>query len=93
MDVIHKEKGHPLLRLARCQAGINTFYFVSGFFCKDMQLYKFVPLNVSLETIVLIKILAHIQMDILNTRITQPTFTCSKLTIEKLEQGVKYIQN
>ena len=23
---------------------------------------------------------------------TQPTFTCSKLTIETLEQGVKYVQ-
>ena len=23
---------------------------------------------------------------------TQPTFTCSKLTIEALEQGVKYVQ-
>ena len=23
---------------------------------------------------------------------TQPAFTCSKLTIEKLEQGVKYVQ-
>ena len=25
--------------------------------------------------------------------ITQPTFTCSKLTIETLEQGVKYVQS
>ena len=25
------------------------------------------------------------------TEITQPTFTCSKLTIETLEQGVKYV--
>ena len=24
---------------------------------------------------------------------TQPTFTCSKLTIEALEQGVKYVQS
>ena len=24
---------------------------------------------------------------------TQPAFTCSKLTIETLEQGVKYVQN
>ena len=24
---------------------------------------------------------------------TQPAFTCSKLTIEKLEQGVKYVQS
>ena len=24
---------------------------------------------------------------------TQPAFTCSKLTIETLEQGVKYIQS
>ena len=24
---------------------------------------------------------------------TQPTFTCSKLTIETLEQGVKYVQS
>ena len=24
---------------------------------------------------------------------TQPTFTCSKLTIETLEEGVKYIQS
>ena len=38
-------------------------------------------------------------MYILNTlfnalwRVTQPTFTCSKLTIETLEQGVKYVQS
>ena len=25
--------------------------------------------------------------------ITQPAFTCSKLTIETLEQGVKYVQS
>ena len=25
--------------------------------------------------------------------ITQPAITCSKLTIEKLEQGVKYVQS
>ena len=24
---------------------------------------------------------------------TQPVFTCSKLAVEKLEQGVKYVQN
>ena len=24
---------------------------------------------------------------------TQPTFTCSKLTIESLEKGVKYVQS
>ena len=24
---------------------------------------------------------------------TQPAFTCSKLTVETLEQGVKYVQN
>ena len=24
---------------------------------------------------------------------TQPAFTCSKLTVEKLEQGVKYVQS
>ena len=27
------------------------------------------------------------------TSVTQPAFTCSKLTIETLEQGVKYVQN
>ena len=27
-----------------------------------------------------------------NLRYTQPAFTCSKLTIETLEQGVKYVQ-
>ena len=26
-------------------------------------------------------------------RIIQPAFTCSKLTIETLEQGVKYVQS
>ena len=25
--------------------------------------------------------------------VTQPAFTCSKLTIETLEQGVKYVQS
>ena len=25
--------------------------------------------------------------------LTQPAFTCSKLTIEKLEQGVKYVKS
>ena len=28
-----------------------------------------------------------------NTSLPQPAFTCSKLTIETLEQGVKYVQN
>ena len=27
------------------------------------------------------------------TIFTQPAFTCSKLTIETLEQGVKYVQS
>ena len=27
------------------------------------------------------------------TLLTQPAFTCSKLTMETLEQGVKYIQS
>ena len=27
------------------------------------------------------------------TKTTQPAFTCSKLTIETLEQGVKYVQS
>ena len=27
------------------------------------------------------------------TGISQPTITCSKLTIETLEQGVKYVQS
>ena len=26
-------------------------------------------------------------------KLTQPAFTCSKLTIETLEQGVKYVQS
>ena len=26
-------------------------------------------------------------------QLSQPTFTCSKLTIETLEQGVKYVQS
>ena len=29
----------------------------------------------------------------LEARTTQPAFTCSKLTIETLEQGVKYVQS
>ena len=29
----------------------------------------------------------------LTTLTTQPAFTCSKLTIETLEQGVKYVQS
>ena len=27
------------------------------------------------------------------TNVTQPAFTCSKLTVETLEQGVKYVQS
>ena len=27
------------------------------------------------------------------SKITQPAITCSKLTIKKLEQGVKYVQS
>ena len=30
---------------------------------------------------------------IYQTQITQPAITCSKLTIETLEQGVKYVQS
>ena len=30
---------------------------------------------------------------IFTENITQPTITCSKLTIETLEQGVKYVQS
>ena len=29
----------------------------------------------------------------LKTKITQPAVTCSNLTIETLEQGVKYVQS
>ena len=29
----------------------------------------------------------------LKIKLTQPTFTCSMLTIETLEQGVKYVQS
>ena len=28
-----------------------------------------------------------------NLRLTQPAFTCSKLTVETLKQGVKYVQS
>ena len=31
-------------------------------------------------------------MMITNNMLTQSAFTCSKLTIETLEQGVKYVQ-
>ena len=38
---------------------------------------------------------ADVQMtdNLLNYNVTQPAFTCSKLTIETLEQGVKYVQS
>ena len=32
-------------------------------------------------------------MKISTSDVTQPAFTCSKLTIETLEQGVKYVQS
>ena len=37
------------------------------------------------------KIIKNIHM--ITRFITQPAFTCSKLTIETLEQGVKYVQS
>ena len=30
---------------------------------------------------------------VLDIKVTQPAFTCSKLTIKTLEQGVKYVQS
>ena len=33
------------------------------------------------------------QIELQNKKNTQPAFTCSKLTIETLEQGVKYVQS
>ena len=35
----------------------------------------------------------HFGFLIVNTEPTQPVRTCSKLTIETLEQGVKYVQS
>ena len=36
---------------------------------------------------------SFLQLDAMNFDGTQWAFTCSKLTIETLEQGVKYVQN
>ena len=39
-------------------------------------------------------IISNEQLSILlRVMATQPAFTCSKLTIETLEQGVKYVQS
>ena len=35
----------------------------------------------------------NLQNDDVSKVLTQPTFTCSKLTIEALEQDVKYVQS
>ena len=32
-------------------------------------------------------------LKVLKTNISQPVFTCSKLTIEAVEQGVKFVQS
>ena len=39
------------------------------------------------------KNLVEVIPKVFNTVKTQPVFTCSKLTIETLEQGVKYVQS
>ena len=36
---------------------------------------------------------SHILKFVKNTKISQPAITCSKLTIETLEQDVKYVQS
>ena len=33
------------------------------------------------------------ELERINIQTSQPTFTCSKLTIEALKNGVKYVQN
>ena len=35
----------------------------------------------------------HMFFQVILIIISQPTITCSKLTIETLEQGVKYVQS
>ena len=39
------------------------------------------------------KIMMKVYDSCSNYLLTQPAFTCSKLTIETLEQGVKYVQS
>ena len=40
------------------------------------------------------EIASHVISKVKRSKIhTQPAFTCSKLTIETLEQGVKYVQS
>ena len=46
-----------------------------------------------LSKAVLIKNLEMWKIKCISLMINQPAFTCSKLTIETLEQGVKYVQS
>ena len=39
------------------------------------------------------KIINKIKLKFYHVVTSQPAFTCSKLTIETLEQGVKYVQS
>ena len=41
----------------------------------------------------LFKIINQIKQNCLHDEPPQPVFTCSKLTIETLEQGVKHVQS
>ena len=49
---------------------------------------------INIEKYVLFKIRKYyIRIIFVLMAISQPAFTCSKLTIETLEKGVKYVQN
>ena len=41
----------------------------------------------------MLRSISHVNLFVEITKATQPVITCSKLTIEMLEQGVKYVQS
>ena len=67
-----------------CFARVNTLH---GFCALKMRSYDF-----KIKALAICDLLVH-QHPPTIYHTTQPAFTCSKLTIETLEQGVKYVQS
>ena len=64
----------------------------------DLSLFYFDVAKFRITILKIMHITNHSQAGVLNLlfdfkEITQPIITCSKLTTETLEQGVKYVQS
>ena len=98
LEILIKNEGKMLfcsgdMRFLSFRVTVSSSTFLFHFYCtKTSELLRFQKKNNRLEY----HRTRHAWQLFLSTglcQLTQPAITCSKLTIETLEQGVKYVQS